>query len=196
MECVARRRCNRRDLRAGGCAVTAPAVLLLMTVIMVPLGSALDASQCVGALGMESGSIRDEDIAASSSFDGASVGPQNARVRVERNGGAWCPRQQATHQPRDWLEIDLKTDHVITAVETQGRFGNGQGQEFAEHFLLEYWRESLAKWVRYKDTKSEEHRRTSSFFFTVMSPPHFLFDCATPFFFLSTSLLNNSSTAR
>lgn len=97
---------------------------------------------------------------------------------MERNGGAWCPRQQATHQPRDWLEIDLKTDHVITAVETQGintsksffhsfihfhwlnyvvgRFGNGQGQEFAEHFLLEYWRDSLAKWVRYKDTKGEE----------------------------------------
>ncbi|EFX65895.1 hypothetical protein DAPPUDRAFT_303380 [Daphnia pulex] len=105
---------------------------------------------------MESGAIRDEDIAASSSFDGASVGPHNARVRVERNGGAWCPRQQATHQPRDWLEIDLKMDHVITAVETQGRFGNGQGQEFAEHFLLEYWRESLAKWVRYKDIKGEE----------------------------------------
>ena len=37
-----------------------------------------------------------------------------------------------------------------------GRFGNGQGQEFAEHFLLEYWRESLAKWVRYKDIKGEE----------------------------------------
>lgn len=49
------------------------------------------------------------------------------RVRVERNGGAWCPRQQATHQPKDWLEIDLKTDHIITAVETQGKtfvYGN------------------------------------------------------------------------
>ena len=31
-----------------------------------------------------------------------------------------------------------------------------RGQEFAEHFLLEYWRDSLAKWVRYKDTKGEE----------------------------------------
>lgn len=28
---------------------------------------------------MESGAIRDEDITASSSFDGASVGPHNAR---------------------------------------------------------------------------------------------------------------------
>ena len=80
----------------------------------------------------------------------------NCRVRVERNGGAWCPRQQATHQPRDWLEIDMRTDHIITAVETQGRFGNGQGQEFAEHYLVEYWRDSLSKWVRYKDAKSEE----------------------------------------
>lgn len=41
-----------------------------------------------------------------------------------------------------------------------GRFGNGQGQEFAEHFLLEYWRDSLAKWVRYKDAKTEEVGRT------------------------------------
>jgi hypothetical protein len=38
--------------------------------------------QCVGALGMESGAIRDEDIAASSSFDGASVGPHNARYYI------------------------------------------------------------------------------------------------------------------
>ena len=37
------------------------------------------AGRCVGALGMESGAIRDEDISASSSFDGASVGPHNAR---------------------------------------------------------------------------------------------------------------------
>jgi hypothetical protein len=36
------------------------------------------------------------------------------------------------------------------------QFGNGQEPEFAEHFLLEYWRKSLAKWVRYKDIKGEE----------------------------------------
>jgi hypothetical protein len=36
------------------------------------------------------------------------------------------------------------------------KFGNGQEPEFAEHFLLEYRRKSLAKWVRYKDIKSEE----------------------------------------
>jgi hypothetical protein len=36
------------------------------------------------------------------------------------------------------------------------RFGNGQEPEFAEHFLLEYWKKSLAKWVRYKDIKGEK----------------------------------------
>jgi len=130
--------------------------VFLVGVLVVHSTAALDASRCLSALGMESGAIPDQDISASSAFDGASVGPHNARVRVEKNGGAWCPRQQATHQPKDWLEIDLKQDHIITAVESQGRFGNGQGQEFAEHYLLEYWRDSLAKWVRYKDLKGEE----------------------------------------
>jgi hypothetical protein len=63
------------------------------------------------------------------------------------------------------IPLKLKFDEFFKNVERYlirfsfhsiGRFGNGQGQEFAEHFLLEYWRESLAKWVRYKDTKGEE----------------------------------------
>ena len=60
------------------------------------------------------------------------------------------------HEPSDWLEVNLKTTHVITTVETQGRFGNGQGQEYAEHFMVDYWRESLGKWTRYKNYKGEE----------------------------------------
>ncbi|XP_075228962.1 discoidin domain-containing receptor 2-like [Lycorma delicatula] len=111
---------------------------------------------CSNALGMESGLIPDEDITASSSFDSGNVGPQHARVRTEVGGGAWCPKQQVTTEPREWLEVNLHTVRVITAVETQGRFGNGQGQEFAEAYLLEYWRPRLAKWVRYRNNKGEE----------------------------------------
>ena len=77
-------------------------------------------------------------------------------MRVEKNGGAWCPRGQATQQARDYLEVELRSEHVVTAVETQGRFGNGQGQEYTEHFLLEYWRDSLGKWVRYKHHNGNE----------------------------------------
>jgi len=80
------------------------------------------------------------------------------RVHLENNGGAWCPKHQITTEPRDWIEINLHTVHVITATETQGRFGNGQGQEFTEAYLLEYWRPKLGKWVRYRDIKGEEVR--------------------------------------
>lgn len=80
----------------------------------------------------------------------------NCRLRTESHGGAWCPKHQITKEPREWIEIDLHTVHVITAAETQGRFGNGQGQEFAEAYVLEYWRPRLGKWVRYRDIKNEE----------------------------------------
>ena len=39
---------------------------------------------------------------------------------------------------------------MITGSETMGRFGNGQGVEFAENYVLEYWRDRLGKWVRYR----------------------------------------------
>lgn len=44
----------------------------------------------------------------------------------------------------------------MTWTETQGRFGNGQGQEFAEAFLVEYWRPSLNQWITYKDSRGEK----------------------------------------
>jgi len=48
------------------------------------------------------------------------------RIRTERNGGAWCPKQQIARGVYEWLEIDLGQLKVVTQVETQGRFGNGQ----------------------------------------------------------------------
>ena len=37
-----------------------------------------------------------------------------------------------------------------------GRFGNGQGAEFAEAYILEYWRPRLNKWVRYRNIETKE----------------------------------------
>jgi len=48
------------------------------------------------------------------------------RIRTERNGGAWCPKAQIMKNVYEYLEIDLGRVKVITVVETQGRFGNGQ----------------------------------------------------------------------
>ena len=48
------------------------------------------------------------------------------RLRHDRNGGAWCPKQQVMRGIKEWIEVDLKRMHSITAVQTQGRFGNGK----------------------------------------------------------------------
>lgn len=52
--------------------------------------------------------------------------------------------------------MDLVKNHLITWTETQGRFGNGQGQEYVEHFFIEYWRESLDRWTMYKDATGDK----------------------------------------
>ena len=50
----------------------------------------------------------------------------SVRIRQERSGGAWCPKQQISKDVYEYLQIDLGQIKMITAVETQGRFGNGQ----------------------------------------------------------------------
>ena len=73
------------------------------------------------------------------------------RLNVDLLGGAWCPKGMVgTEDQRDYLEIDLRDLHVVSAVETQGRFGNGRGVEYVEYFLLEYWRFGFQRWRTYK----------------------------------------------
>lgn len=132
------------------------ALLMAVTAFMAQVTDGIDPSQCIAPLGMESGAIRDEDIAASSSFDSGNVGPHHGRVRTELNGGAWCPQTPATAELKEWLQIDFHTVHMITGSGTQGRFGNGQGAEFAEAYMLEYWRPRLSKWIRYRNHAGEE----------------------------------------
>jgi len=50
---------------------------------------------------------------------------------LETGGGAWCPAKTvstdaAAAEDVEYLQIDLGRLHVITHVETQGRFSNGQ----------------------------------------------------------------------
>lgn len=77
---------------------------------------------------------------------------------MEKGGGAWCPRPAIQHNVREWLEVALPGNgpYLVTASETQGRFGNGQGQEFAEAFIIEYWRHRLGRWVTYKNANSHQ----------------------------------------
>lgn len=78
------------------------------------------------------------------------------RIRQEKSGGAWCPKAQISSKVREYIEIDLGEPHLITHTETQGRFGNGQGQEYAEQFAIEYWRQPLKNWVLYKTHQGDK----------------------------------------
>ncbi|XP_043241295.1 discoidin domain-containing receptor tyrosine kinase B-like [Amphibalanus amphitrite] len=115
-------------------------LLLLGLSMLVARSQALSLDQCDQALGMESGEIADSQLTVSSSFSDHIVGAHSARIRTEHRGGAWCPLQAITDQVHEYLQIDLGQVTVITAAETQGRFGNGRGMEWAERYELEYWR--------------------------------------------------------
>ena len=103
---------------------------------------------------MESGEISDHQISASSSYNENNVGPHSGRIRTEHRGGAWCPQPVITSQVHEYLQIDLGRVTVITGAETQGRFGNGRGVEWAEKYALQYWRpcaEGDTGWRTYRN---------------------------------------------
>ncbi|CAK1588230.1 unnamed protein product [Parnassius mnemosyne] len=109
-----------------------------------------DIGKCEVPLGMENGMISNESLSASSSYD-QSVSPLSSRVRTEIRGGAWCPNGLITSSSRQYLEIDLHDEYLISATESQGRFANSIGVEFVESYFVEYWRAALKGWVKYKD---------------------------------------------
>lgn len=54
--------------------------------------------------------------------------------------------------------------HVVTGVQTQGRFDRGRGQEYVEGYTLEYRRPGFTRWRPYKRWDNKEvrqNRRTS-----------------------------------
>ncbi len=62
----------------------------------------------------------------------------------------------------EYLQIDLLQMHVLTAIRTQGRFGKGQGQEYTEAYVVEYWRPGFVKWERWKNIQGKEVRDDDS----------------------------------
>lgn len=80
----------------------------------------------------------------------------SVRANKEAGGGAWCPHELVFNEGDEYLEVNLAKDHLITKVEVQGRFGNGQGREFAQQYKLQYYRFSIDKWVIYSDGHGSE----------------------------------------
>ncbi|XP_036321548.1 uncharacterized protein LOC118735725 [Rhagoletis pomonella] len=132
------------------------ALLCTVALQVVPVAHSFDIATCKQPLGMESGAITDAQITASSAHDTGFVGPQHARLKTDNNGGAWCPKHMVSNALKEYLQVDLLQTHVITAIRTQGRYGKGQGQEYTEAYVLEYWRPGFTKWLRWKNTQGKE----------------------------------------
>ena len=79
-----------------------------------------------------------------------------SRAHVEAGGGAWCPREMVYREGLQYLEVNLGALHVVTKVEVQGRFGNGQGREFATQYKLQIWRPNMGHWATYNDGRGHE----------------------------------------
>lgn len=78
------------------------------------------------------------------------------RLKIDNNGGAWCPKHIVARGLKEYIQIDLLQNHAITAIRSQGRFGRGQGQEYTEAYVVEYWRQGFSKWERWKNTQGKE----------------------------------------
>ena len=76
------------------------------------------------------------------------------RLHFDSSGGAWCPSRTVSKETVEveWIEVDLGEMHVVTHVLTQGRFGNGRGQEYAEAYTIQYWRPQMQDFKDYRDS--------------------------------------------
>lgn len=52
---------------------------------------------------------------------------------------------------KEWIQVKLNRSHVISAIETQGRFGMGNGKEFVPSYQVEYSRNGGSSWHKWKD---------------------------------------------
>ena len=126
-------------------------MLLFYILVFVPAcwSSEEKEIKCNESLGMESGRISDAQLSASSSYEINSVGPLQARLNNNKGGGAWCPKSFISENSLEFLEIDLGEEYLLQGVVTQGRFANGLGQEFAEYYRIQYWKEGMSEFKEY-----------------------------------------------
>ena len=93
-------------------------------------------------LGMESGSIPDSNIAASSE-NNANTAAKNGRLNYT-SGSSWCA---GTSDSNPYLQIDLQTLHIICAVSTQG---NSQANQWVKTYKLQLSTYG-STWTNYKE---------------------------------------------
>ncbi|XP_061867811.1 discoidin domain-containing receptor 2 isoform X2 [Colius striatus] len=128
--------------------------MLLLASLPEPSGTEVNPAICRYPLGMHEGTIRDEDITASSQWYD-STGPQYARLQREEGDGAWCPAGLLQPEDVQFLQIDLHKLFFITLIGTQGRHARATGKELARFYRIDYSRNG-ERWISWKDRQGEK----------------------------------------
>ncbi|XP_050782294.1 discoidin domain-containing receptor 2-like isoform X2 [Gopherus flavomarginatus] len=128
--------------------------MLLLAALPEPSSAEVNPAICRYPLGMHEGTIRDEDITASSQWYD-STGPQYARLQREEGDGAWCPAGLLQPEDVQFLQIDLHKLFFITLIGTQGRHARATGKEFARAYRIDYSRNG-ERWISWKDRQGRQ----------------------------------------
>ncbi|XP_009864073.1 PREDICTED: discoidin domain-containing receptor 2-like isoform X2 [Apaloderma vittatum] len=129
-------------------------ILFLLLCVLSSRAAQLSPAICRYPLGMHEGTIRDEDITASSQWYD-STGPQYARLQREEGDGAWCPAGLLQPEDVQFLQIDLHKLFFITLIGTQGRHARATGKEFARAYRIDYSRNG-ERWISWKDRQGRK----------------------------------------
>ncbi|NWY05322.1 DDR2 protein, partial [Nothoprocta ornata] len=131
-------------------------ILCMLLLASLPEASRTEVNPaiCRYPLGMQEGTIRDEDITASSQWYD-STGPQYARLQREEGDGAWCPAGLLQPEDVQFLQMDLHKLFFITLIGTQGRHARATGKEFAHAYRIDYSRNG-ERWISWKDRQGKQ----------------------------------------
>ncbi|KAG2456044.1 discoidin domain-containing receptor 2 isoform X1 [Polypterus senegalus] len=131
-------------------------MMLCFLLLLIPadVSSQIDPRHCRYALGMQDGTIKDDDLTASSQWY-ESTGPHYARLNRDEGDGAWCPAGLLQPSDVQFLQIDLGALYFVTLVGTQGRDARGNGNEFARIYRMDYSRDG-ERWMSWKDRSGKK----------------------------------------
>lgn len=121
---------------------------------------------CTDALGMQNYQISNEQIAASSEYDGNHAAFQG---RLHFKGAphlsaSWSARTSDVNQ---WLQVDVGSDYaIVTRVATQGRDSAQQYSQWVTKYTLQFSYDS----VNFQDYKRQRQTNVSKHTFSQLPP--------------------------
>ncbi|CAB1417736.1 unnamed protein product [Pleuronectes platessa] len=108
---------------------------------------------CYGTLGLESGSVADTQLSASSVWEWnlGQWGPLGARLK--KAGLPWAPAQSDQHQ---WLQVDLKREKRITGITTTGSTLREYRYHASAYRVL--YSNDAQQWYSYREANSTQDK--------------------------------------